>query len=59
MPDSLAAERPVGISVTGEQLRELFTGVRSFNPLNRSLRTRMCSGVTGKPGDRLPMSIAA
>ena len=30
---------------------------RSLNPPNRRIRTRMYGGVTGKAGDRLPMSI--
>ena len=31
---------------------------RSLNPPNRRIRTRMYGGVTGKAGDRLPMSIS-
>lgn len=32
---------------------------RSLNPPNRRIRTRMYGGVTGKAGDRLPMSMDA
>ncbi len=32
-------------------------GGRQLNPPNRRMRTRMYGGVTGKAGDRLPMSI--
>ena len=55
--ESLAANRPVERPGMGEQLREVCTGGQSLNPPNRRIRTRTYSGVTGKAGDRLPMSI--
>ena len=55
--ESLAADRPVESPGMGDQLREVCTGGQSLNPPNRRIRTRTYGGVTGKAGDRLPMSI--
>jgi hypothetical protein len=35
------------------------TAGRQLNPPNRRIRIRAYGGVTGKAGDRLPMSMAA